>query len=105
MSPDPSRAHHFNSGTGHRKVLAAHRRPLRAAIAAVLAIAVLGVACVTTGPTTVNVTVIATQTFNLPAPIASNQAGCPAISKIRVNYPETLARTAKAPISATDLRR
>lgn len=57
----------------------------------------------TTGPTVVNVTVIATQTFLLPTPMASNQAGCPAISKIRVNYPETLDRGAKAPISATPL--
>lgn len=58
---------------------------------------------VTTGPTTVNVTVIVTQTFTLPAPVESNQAGCPAISKIRVNYPETLDRGSKAPISATPL--
>ncbi len=71
---------------------------------AILAIVCLISACtLTTGPTVVNVTVIATQTFLLPTPIASNQAGCPAISKIRVNYPETLDRGAKAPISATPL--
>lgn len=83
-----------------------HRSPIFAALALILAAApLLGLACttVTTGPTNVNVTLVATQTFNLPAAVPSNQAGCPAISKIRVNYPETLKVNDKAPISATPL--
>jgi len=52
-------------------------------------------------PTTINV--ITTVTITLANPVPSSQAGCPAISKIRVSYPENLAVGSKAPISATPL--
>ena len=65
--------------------------------------AVLLASCVTTGPTTVNVTVMVTQTLNLAAPVASAAPNCADISKVRLVYPETLGVGVKAPISATPL--
>ena len=56
------------------------------------------------GPTVnVNVNVQNVTTINLANPVQSAQAGCPAISKIRVSYPESLKRGDHAPLSATPL--
>ena len=52
----------------------------------------------------VNVTNVTTVTLNLAGGgIPSNVPGCPAISKVRVGYPDTLPRGQKANLSATPL--
>lgn len=57
------------------------------------------------GPTIVNVNVTnqVTVTVVLGNPVPSTDATCPAISKIRASYPESLDRGAKAALSATPL--
>jgi len=51
----------------------------------------------------VNVTNVTTVTIVLGQPIQSPVAGCPAISRIRVSYPDVLPRGDEAKISATPL--
>jgi len=75
-------------------------------VLAIVAIMAFAIACAQpAAPTVVNVNVMnfTTVTISLGQAIPSSVPGCPAMSKVRVSYPETLARNGKADISATPL--